>query len=78
MLCSPHVERLSVAVDDLPDRTMRHFPSTRLRVRPFQRNGLTVGAGRAFHHEDPGPHRIYPGIHPGRHIFLARDSEGQA
>ena len=46
-----HIECLGIAVDDLPDGTVRHFLSARLRVRPFQRDGLAVGGG--FKGSDP-------------------------
>ena len=61
-----HIECLGIVVDDLPNGTIRHFPSARLRVRSFQRDSLAVGAGRAFHDERGGAH----GIEPDRYILL--------
>ena len=51
MVSPVHIECVGIVVDNLPDLTMRHFPSTGLRVRPFQRDGLAVEGG--FKGSDP-------------------------
>jgi hypothetical protein len=63
-----HLESLIVGVGYLPNGAMAHETAAGFGVLAGQGDGLTIAAGRAFHHKDAGT----GGTHPGGDVMLGQ------